>query len=191
MWTNPYSASVSLNWHSCFPLQILIFLNFFNYYCCCCFLLIFFFFEYSNIFQWRQFSIHIMLFPTGRLFSIFCGISFELFVRKDDGVCNKLDKMFIKTDMWYFVFIRVLIFRVNIRTRNIAKCLWQFKLTLAEGGYKFSQKFKVILQKLFCCIACSLSFAWFFNENDVTFLVHVINFFCLDDPNVIGSVRKL
>ena len=34
---NPYSATVSLNWYLCFPLQILIFLNFFNYYCCCCF----------------------------------------------------------------------------------------------------------------------------------------------------------
>ena len=114
----PYSASISLNWHSCFSLQSLIFLNFFNYYCCYCFLLNSFL-EYSNIFQWSQFSMasHYDISDVTTFSHFFVTLHFELFVRKDDNVCNKLDEMFI-INIWYFVFIRVLLFRVNIRPRN-------------------------------------------------------------------------
>ena len=81
--------------------------------------------------------------------------------------------MFIITNSWYFVFIRVSLFGVNIRLRNNS----QFKLTLAEGGHRLSKKFKVTLQKPFCCITCSIPFAWFSNKNDVTFFVQMIIFF--------------
>ena len=51
-------------------------------------------------------------------FHFFVTQHFELFGSKDDNVCNKLDEMFIVTNMWYFVFIRVLLLRVNICPRN-------------------------------------------------------------------------
>ena len=51
-------------------------------------------------------------------FHFFVTKHFELFVRKDDNVCNKLDEIFIITNMSYFVFIRVLLFRGNIRPRK-------------------------------------------------------------------------
>ena len=61
---------------------------------------------------------------------------------------------------------------------------------LAEGTGSLKSP-KSFYRSLFALLPVHSLLHDFFNKNDVTFLVQLINFLCLNDPNVIDNMRKL
>ena len=101
-------------------------------------------------FQLRQFPVtsHYDISDMTTFFHFFVTQNFELFVRKDDNVCNKLDEVFIITNMWYFVFIRVLLFRVNIRPRNNRNVTVSLNWSYQKKGTYFLKSSKPLYRNL-------------------------------------------